>query len=372
MNGRSPTLDHPGDPVEVTIVRALSSEHRELERDLLRFAAYVPLQHRVVWLERFGDPEGWFCAARNAAGQCLGGFAISTAASRALPGHRLLRVERFCPPGDIEVQRLMLDRVCEFSRHDSRILRVSLELCCYDDARRIAVENLLARAGFTRSKSSRNYEDTLVFDLQPAEASLLAGLDAKTRRNIRMISKHPVEVRPIEDPIWAERIEALRRESMSRTGGHAARRDWVARIDFSRCSPALARIVGLFRTDVVGPEALVAFACAFSHGEYAHYDASGATRSSGLRIPMSYALLWDLILWAKSNSASWFDFGGVTLGHLKDGEDALGGISDFKRSFTRKLVHVGAEWILEPRPLRARLARAISGTAERLRAAWRR
>src|SRR5262249_5348396 len=42
------------------------------------------------------------------------------------------------------------------------------------------------------------------------------------------------------------------------------------------------------------------------------------------------------------------------------------GISDFKRFFSRHMVTVGEEWVLEPHPLRTRMDRAISTLAKRL------
>lgn len=372
MTNRNPAAEDRGQRVRTRLVRVLSPEHREFERDLLRVAACVPLQHRSAWLERFGDGSGSFCAALDHNGRCLAGFAIDVARSRALPGHQALRVERYCPAEQNETSRAMLECVCGEARRNPRVLGVSVELCCFEEAKRLVTEDLLTLAGFVRSAESRRYEHTLVLDLQPKIAEIFARLDSKARRDIRIVSRHPVEVRPIEGRIWAGRIEELRQESMTRTGGRPSPQDWSARLEFGRTSPHLARTVGLFKTDSSGPESLVAFASALSHGSYVHYDASGATRSSGLRIPMSYALLWDLIQWAKANSAQHFDFGGITLGHLKDGQDALGGISDFKRYFTKNVVQVGAEWVLEPRPFRARVARTVSAAAERIRIALHR
>lgn len=372
MNDQSPFTENSGQSVQIRLVRALSAEHRGFEQDLLRVAPCLPLQHRTAWLERFGAGKAWFCAALDYSGRCVAGFAVGVARSRALPGHQTLRIERYCPADQNDTSRAMLECVRDEARRNQRILRLSVELCCFDEAKRLATEVVLAQAGFLSSAESRRYEHTLVLNLEPEITDIFARLDSKARRDIRVIAKHPVEVRSIEDRIWANRIEELRQESMSRTGGHPSPQDWVARLEFGRTSPNLARTVGLFKTDCTGPESLVAFASAFGHGNYVHYDASGATRSSGLRIPMAYALLWDLIQWAKANSAQYFDFGGITFGHLKDGQDALGGISDFKRYFTRNVVQIGAEWVYEPRPLRASVARKVSEAAERIRVALHR
>lgn len=369
MCERDPGSDSCEQRAWAKLVPALSPAHRRFEVDLTATTS-VAVQHRIVWLERFGNTEDWFCAAGRGGSNCQAGFAVTSLPARALPGHRLLRVERFCPPGNVEITRAMVESLYQLALQDWRVLSVRVGLCCHDQTLRTSTADLLARTGFVRSEAPRSYEHTLVLDLEPDEPEILAGLDSKARRDIRVISRFPVQVMAIEDPTWAERIQALLNESMSRTGGRAVRQDWAARLDFSRTFPSLAHTVGLFRTDVTGQERLVAFASAFHHGEYAHYDAAGTTRLSTLRMPMSYALLWDLIRWAKAHRAKRFDLGGVTLGHLRDGGDALGGISDFKRYFTKKLVEVGSEWVLEPRPRRARFARVVSGLAQQARARW--
>jgi hypothetical protein len=69
--------------------------------------------------------------------------------------------------------------------------------------------------------------------------------------------------------------------------------------------------------------------------------------------------------------------GGITAGSFArgrgvDGEDRLGGISDFKRHFGGTEEHVSEQWLLEPRRTRARVAHAVSAGAEWLRATGRR
>jgi hypothetical protein len=361
------TAPAPGSLPSATIVPVLSEAHRAAERELLAHAETHVLSHRVDWLERRGGASALFCAARDLEGRCRAGFAIDVAPSRALPGHQLLRVERFTPPADAALLDAMLSAISAWAESHPRVLRVSLELHSLDPARRVDAEARLAAHGFRRAKESRSYEHTLVLDLAPDEAAIYQAFHSSARKNLKAAANKPVQVQPVVDPAWAPRLDVLLGESMSRTGGVAGRHDWEARIDFGRRLPGLSRIVGLFRTDATGPESLLSFAWACHHGSYAHYDASGATRSSGLKVPMAYPLLWDLIRWAKAGGARWFDFGGVTFGHLRDGEDRLGGISDFKRFFTDELVEVGAEWVLEPRPLRAHVARAAGALAARLR-----
>jgi lipid II:glycine glycyltransferase (peptidoglycan interpeptide bridge formation enzyme) len=134
----------------------------------------------------------------------------------------------------------------------------------------------------------------------------------------------------------------------------------------SQRAPELSRIAILERTDQTGPERVLAFAWGCMHGEVAEYSESGSTKSNDLKVSTSYALLWDLIRWARAGRARWFDLGGVTSGATHS-DDPLGGISDFKRRFSKREVEVGQQWELYPHPARAKVATFLSRSADLLR-----
>jgi lipid II:glycine glycyltransferase (peptidoglycan interpeptide bridge formation enzyme) len=159
-------------------------------------------------------------------------------------------------------------------------------------------------------------------------------------------------------PEYSARLQQLLDESLHRTGGNRQESNWAGLIELSNAAPHLSRIAMLRRTDREGPESVLAFAHGCMHGKLAQYSSSGSTRSSDLKIPTSYALMWDLIRWARRNGARSFDLGGVTPNDEK-ATDPLAGISDFKRYFSRTEVLVGQQWELEPRPWRAALTRVI-------------
>ena len=127
-------------------------------------------------------------------------------------------------------------------------------------------------------------------------------------------------------------------------------------------------MIGLFAPNDNGPSGLLAFAWGCVNGNYVTYDAGASTRNHDLgNMPLAYAPLWDLIAWAKRIGATWFDFGGVSTTTAAPTDDPLGGISDFKRFFCERIVDVGEDWILEPRPIRAMIARTFSAAVERVR-----
>ena len=198
-------------------------------------------------------------------------------------------------------------------------------------------------------------------DLTPTQDCIFRSLHPTARRHIRAIDKLPACVRPITDPKAEKQISALISEPMERTGGTVSRVDWANRITFSAIHPTLSRIVGLYAADKDDGERLLAFAWGRIHGRYAQYSTAASTRNDNFRIPMGYALAWDLICWAKQQEVCTFDFGGITQGSHDNEDDPLGGISDFKRYFTTNRKMVSSEWIHEPRP---QFAKAVDVAGE--------
>jgi len=217
--------------------------------------------------------------------------------------------------------------------------------------------------GFRRSPAPRSYNNTILVDLRPNEEEIFASFQSKTRRDIRAAAKFPVTVRPIEEAELAGRLDSLVNEVFARTGGDSERQNWIDIIRFSARHSELSRLVGLFRTDIAGPESLLAFAHGLHHGDYAEYSTAAATRNTDIRVPQTYVLAWDMMRWAKRHGAAFFDFGGVTP-VTSDGSDPLQGISAFKRYFSKEEFSVGDEWILEPSRLKANLARVVTSVAK--------
>jgi hypothetical protein len=251
-----------------------------------------------------------------------------------------------------------LATLIDFVRRDGRVLRLHVQLFGCDTGARGRTAELLSARGFRPIHDPLFYLDTIRVDLTAGEETILASFHKSARRNIKEIGKLPVALCPIQDAALVPRMEELLREAMGRTGGIYVRCNWEQRIKLSQTNPALARLVGLFRTDVTGPQSLVAFAWGCHHGDSAHYSSAASTRKTGFRIPLAYALIWDLICWAKRHGARWFDLGGVTEGHLGSA-DRLGGISDLKRFFSKDVVSVGEEWVYEPCPVRAKMANVL-------------
>ena len=350
---------------EVELFEQLGPERARCEAALLAAGLPLPVQHRTEWALAHPGRTLWFVAVKAAGAGYQAGFAVDMSRSRAMPGHVLFSVEKFGAALSEGARAAGLRALAHLGRSRPRVLRVHVQVYAQDRGIRERVGTLLQELGFRSAAQARTYRDTVLVDLAPDEDGILATFRRSTRRNIRQIAEQPFEVRTIARPAPVGRLEALLGESLARTGGAPQHEDWGAVTALSDRCPDLSRLAGLFRTDVTGPEALVAFAWGLNHGSYVDNPATGMTRLSGLRTPFTYALIWDLIRWAKRVGAAWFDFGGVTLGRLSEG-DPLGGISDFKRGFSSTIVAVGEEWTLEPNPLRGQLAAALSSASSRV------
>ena len=343
----------------------MGPEVEACERALLAAGVAVPLSHRVAWLATQPPGSHWYLAVRDASGVCRCGIALDVSLSRALPGHRLLRVEDFGSAETAAARDAALVALAELARRQPRILRVNLEIFSADDAIREALAQKLPTLGFTRPAVPRRYARTLALDLGPDEAALLASFQRQTRQKIRQAAEDSsFATRPITDVVHAERMAELLRETMNRSGGIYQPEDWEGWIAFGNAHPELSRIIGTFRSGIQGAETLVAFVWGLNHGDHVEHRTAASTRIFDSRTSLTHPLEWELIRWAKGTGVRWFDLGGITAGHKASG-DPVGGISDFKRSFCTHDVTVGEEWLLEPSPLRARMARAT-----RRLAAW--
>lgn len=350
------------DGFDVVLLRGLSPARADWERRLDAAQRPLPLPHRAAWAAVLPPTmDSWFFAITDADGAPAGALGVQVAPSRALPGHLLLRCERFGPGVAPAARGAALTALVAAARANTRVLRLTVETFALDDGERTSLEQQARELGFApvAAAEAHAYTHTLVLPLDGTEDEIFEGLHKTARRNIRQAGRAPVELRPIEDPALFPRMDEISRETYARTGGTYHRADWAAIVALSQREPSRSRLVGLFRSGVEGPEALLAFAWANGHGDHAHYSRSGSTRAMDLKVSVTYPLLWDLVCWAKRHEMRCFDFGGVTAGD-QTSDDPLGGISDFKRYFTERRVQVGADWTLEPHPARARTARALS------------
>jgi GNAT acetyltransferase-like protein len=325
----------------------------------------LPMTDYGEWSESLGHTT-WFLGIENEAGLCRGGLAIRVHPSRALPGFRILRVERLGANVDPSAYDATFEALARIARTSGRILRLHVETFSADAGTLARMGDAARAAGLLPSAAPRCYGPTSLIDLAREVPAILAGFNATARQNIRAVGKFPVAIRPVTDPALIPRMDELLRDTMQRTGGHTPPREWQGILPYSAAHPDRSRVIGLFRTDRPEPESLMAYAWGCCHGDHVQYSTAASTRAADLRLPMAYGLAWDLMQWGHAQGAKLFDFGGITEG-TQGGADPLGGISDFKRYFKGSYAVVGAEWELEPRPAAARLARFLRGLKSKRR-----
>lgn len=284
--------------------------------------------------------------------------------SRIVPWRRIIRLPRLGPGITPEFRDSIVSTLAELAASE-RALRLHVELFEPDPAARRALTEALARGDFEMARYPRSYSSTVIIDLRPSEAGILSSFHSKTRRDIRAMSKYPLQCRPITDPALSARMNDLLGVSMSRTGGRFEETRWADVLAFIATDPSRGALVGVFRTDVVGTDALVGYVLGYRHADTVQYSTAACARLNEIRAPLLYAPTWELMRWGKQNGAKWFDFGGITAGSRESG-DRAGGISDFKRYFCEEVTSVGAEMVFSPVPRLSRLATKASTMVSRL------
>ena len=314
---------------------------------------YLPLCHRSEWAASLCLREPWFVFVRNASGRACGGIAIERVRCRTLPGCVVLRVKRFGGSLPSDVCRVALKAIVLLAKRSPRVLRLQVNI--FSRTGREAIAETMEELGLREVQPPSSYRYTLAIDLKRSEDEILASFNRNARKRIRESIAASLQSRAITDPAYAERLQELQQMALQRTGGHIEARDWRGALTLSRKYPNLSCIIGIFAGESTAPKDMGAFGWACSNGDHVEYCAAGTQRNEE-GIPFGYLLAWEIIRWAKTTGADWFDMGGVT---LEGDTSPLEGISRFKRYFSREVLEVGAEWILEPAPLLAKTETVI-------------
>jgi len=349
-------------------VVGLDDARDAIERQLEGQGVVLPFAQQAAWLRLTGYRNSVLLIAANAAQHARAAAAIAIGRSRSMPGHRIYKVERFCASPSTAADDALLNAIGAAARADRLCIRLRIELFERDAELRRRLAQSLQRLGFVRSARMESYASTPCLDLGPSEQELFANIAASARRNVRAPMKRGFELAPLDDIAYAERLEELTNEVYRRTGGRVRSLPWAGIIGTSREAPNRSRVVGLFAPNDKSPSGLMSFAWGCVNGNYVTYEAGASTRRHGFgNLAVAYTPLWDLITWAKRSGVTWFDFGGVSSDGVRVAHDPLAGIAEFKQFFSGQIVDVGERWVLEPRRIRAMIARALSAAVERAR-----
>lgn len=356
---RTATCGHSADDLTPAGFELVAPGERwsQIEEEALQASGQPGLYHSAAWAEHGPGDNYALIVLRDGTGDIVGRFSVRGDQSRALPGHRLLTVERFgngLPAEMLEPAAMALAR---YALQDRWTLQIRVGILSRTN--RDAAAAALKSSGFRQAERPNSYTHTPTLDLSGDADAVFRRLRKTARKNLHQATQAGLRVRTLTDPAYAERLAMLERLSMARTGGRSGSRRWASLLELSKDHPQLSRISGLFLSNEEdGPDKLMAFAWGTMQGDHGTYTSAGTMRQPGLKVSLGYPLLWDLIAWSHQQHAAWFDFGGITM--RDPNQDPLVGISAFKRHFTHTIEHVGDEWVLEPHPIRARLARAAS------------
>ncbi len=342
--------------LDVALIYGLGDDRTQAEQELLDAGIYLPLPQRAIWAECVNQIDPLFFLIRKSGSAACGGLGFERIRPRSMPGHSILQVRMFGGNLPSEYRKVTLEALRIVASTLKRVLRLKVDIFSRTDQEEIT--KMMRDLGYRELQTRTRYKHTLAIDLRPTEEEIFSAISKGTRRKIRDASKMSGHSVPLTDPIYAKRIEELQQESLSRTGGKIAPINWEGVLKMSREHPNVSRVLGAFVGDDLSPNQMYAFGWACCHGDHVEHHSMGSSRPDGMKVPVGHMLVWDLICWAKTTGAAWFDMGGITLGN--PGEEALAGISNFKRLFSDNVVEVGSEWILEPRPIRARIADALS------------
>jgi hypothetical protein len=333
--------------------------HDAWQEAAIRADIPLALSDLALWESLGLGPGKTLCEIHDSTGRIAGGFAVHRWPVGALPGHSVLRLERLGESVPKGAEPALVSAVHSLALRTPFVLQVAVELHDRDAVRRSRIAKALADAGYRRLNTVRTYERTLAIDLQRDDDSLLASFSTRARRELRRAGRYALSVIPIDDERFVGHLEAIHRETFSRTRAQARPEPWATIIAGSRRSPSRLRIFGAMLADGAAGPRLVAFARVLRHGTFAVYDTAGSTRLADRRVPLMYPVVWEVLRWARDSGAHWFDFGGVSSVMAEGSYDPVAGISEFKRNFGGEEMVVGENWQCDIAPVRQKIVQSL-------------
>lgn len=211
-----------------------------------------------------------------------------------------------------------------------------------------ALANFLAAAGFTPADTIQP-QTSIIIDLAPPEAEILAQMKQKTRYNIRLGEKKGVTIRA-GSPADLPTFHRLSQLTASRDGFGIHPLEYY-QTAFELFAPHnCALLLAEYQNEPLA--ALMAFA----HGSAAYYF-YGASSNEHRNVMPTYPLQWAAMGWAKNRGCASYDLWGIPTAdeaileaEFTERHDGLWGVYRFKRGFGGQIVRsVGAfDYVYNP------------------------
>lgn len=210
-------------------------------------------------------------------------------------------------PGQIEAVLAGLHSICR----GQRSIFLKIEPNAPDDP---SLARVLGAHAFVPGPSVQPRR-SLVIDLSPPEARILAAMKQKTRYNIRLAERKGVQVRPgsLDD---LDTFYQMMQLTGRRDGFAIHSRDYY-RAAFQLFAPHQAT---LLLAEVEGEP--VAGLMVFAHGSTAYYLFGASGDRHREKMP-TYLLQWDAMRWAKARGCTQYDLWGIPDADMDTLEAAL-------------------------------------------------
>ncbi len=214
------------------------------------------------------------------------------------------------------------------------------------DAAGLAMQADLLARGWRFSPDQIQFRNTVLLDLRPDEAALLAAMKQKTRYNLRLAERKGVAVRAGSaadlDLLYRLYAETALRDGFTIRPADYYREAWGRFMAAGQAQPFIAEVAG----QPVG--ALIVFRFAAT-ALYMY----GMSREASRELMPNHLLQWHAIRWARAQGCTTYDFWGAPNEFVES--DPLWGVWKFKEGFGGQVVRTLGAWDYAPSPRLYRL-----------------
>jgi hypothetical protein len=245
-------------------------------------------------------------------------------------------------------QDVLIGELICFCRHYTKLM--SLRIRPYMPGNELVDKTYdrLSAHGFHEVSASA-YTQTRVIDLRPSVKEILDTFSANGRARLKIKNKDTdkIEINKISNTATIPFLKKALNDSFLRSVNR------ITDFDFEPLFASMDQLgsnVVMFgfylKKSLLEPQA---FITGIQHGSVVEFSVGGSLSSAHLRqFPFNHLLMWRLLLHSKENGIKFLDLGGITSG---EADDALSGISNFKRYFPGFEMPVGREMLFVLRPI---------------------
>ena len=231
----------------------------------------------------------------------------------------------------------------------------------YDEGPPLPLERPLLRAA-----ADIQPPDSVLVNLQGAEADILGAMKPKWRYNIRLAEKRGVTVRRADEaglPVFYRLFqETGRRDRIAIHSAAYYETLFALSREYGPGEPSRGADLRLYLAEHEG-EALAAVIVLFRGPAAVYLYGASSDRKRNLMAP--YALQWQAMRDAKAALCSEYDLFGIP--PTEDPDHPMAGLYRFKTGFGGRIIHRPGSWDYPCRPLLAGLFRAAESARKRLR-----